>query len=272
MNSARVCMISGASSGIGKALALEMLRRGYRVSLSARRPEVIHEYLSVALSEQERQARCFVCRTDVTQETDCARWVEETVSRFGRIDVLINNAGLSMRALFAECRMDVLQRLMDTNFWGTVYCTYHALPYLLQGKGSVVGISSIAGYQALPGRSAYSASKAAIQQLLGAIRVENRKKGLHVMIACPGFTASHVRENALDKNGCPQGKTPRDESKMMTAERVAYLIARGIEHRRRSLFLTPLGKITVLVQKFWPWLTEAVAYSYMSKEPGSSFK
>ncbi|MCM1531794.1 MAG: SDR family oxidoreductase [Bacteroides sp.] len=268
-----VVMISGASSGIGKALALEMLRRGYSVSLSARREEVIEAYLAQTLSPQEVETRCLVVKTDVTVEEDCRQWVEKTVQKFGRIDILINNAGLSMRGLFVDCKTETLQRLMDTNFWGTVYCCKYALPHLLKKRGSsVVGISSIAGYQSLPARAAYSASKAAIQSLMQTLRIEHRRQGLHVMVACPGFTASHVRENALDKNGNPQGKTPREEDKMMTAERVAFLIARGIKHKRRALIMTPLGKITVFVEKFWPQLTEAVAYSYMSKEPDSPFK
>lgn len=268
----RVCMISGASSGIGKALALEMLRRGYSVSLSARRPQVIEEYLSATFSAQDVEERCLVVKTDVSVEDECRKWVEETVRRYRRIDVLICNAGLSMRGLFGECKMETLHRLMDVNFWGTTYCSNYALPYLLESKGSLVGVSSIAGYQSLPGRCAYSASKAAIHHLLDTIRVENLKKGLHVMVACPGFTASHVRENALDKDGNPQGKTPRDEEKMMSAEKVARIMADGIRRRKRSLVLTPLGKITVFVQKFWPRLTESVAYSYMSKEPGSPVK
>ena len=268
----KVAMVSGASSGIGKALAAEFLKRGYRVSLSARRDQLIEEYLGKLLSPQEKQDRCLVVKTDVTREEDCREWVRKTVGKFGRIDLMVNNAGISMRGLFAECDPDVFRRLMDVNFWGTTYCSYHALPYLIDSKGSLVGISSIAGYQSLPGRSAYSASKAALQGLLKTIRIENRKKGLHVMIACPGFTASNIRNMALDKNGNPQGETPRDESKMMTAEKAAYLIVNGIERKRRSLILTPLGKITVFVGKFWPQLTEAVAYSYMSKEPDSPFK
>lgn len=268
----RIAMVSGASSGIGKALALELLSRGYTVSLSARRDYLIKEYLSEILDPQEMEKRCLVVKTDVSCEDDCRNWVERTVGKFGRIDILVNNAGISMRGLFSECKLDVLRRLMDVNFWGTTYCSHYALEYLLESKGSLVGISSIAGYQSLPGRAAYSASKAAIQGLLKTIRIENRKKGLHVMIACPGFTASNIRAVALDKDGNPQGKTPRDENRMMTAEKVAHLIANGIEKRKRSLILTPLGKITVFVSKFWPQLTEDVAYSYMAKEADSPFK
>lgn len=268
----KVAMVSGASSGIGKALALELLSRGYKVSLSARRDYLIKGYLLELLGPQETEQRCLVSKTDVSREEDCRQWVEQTVAKFGRIDILVNNAGISMRGLFSECKLDVLRRLMDVNFWGTTYCSHYALDYLLVNRGSLVGISSIAGYQSLPGRAAYSASKAAIQGLLKTIRIENRKKGLHVMIACPGFTASNIRAVALDKDGNPQGETPRDESKMMTAEKVARLIANGIEKRKRSLILTPLGKLTVFVGKFWPQLTEDVAYAYMAKEPNSPFK
>lgn len=268
----KVAMVSGASSGIGKALALELLSKGYRVSLSARRDTLITEYLRQVLDEAEMQARCLVSKTDVTMEEECRNWVEKTVEKFGRIDVLINNAGLSMRALFEECQIDVMHRLMDVNFWGTVHCTHHAVKYLVESKGSVVGISSIAGYQALPGRVAYSASKAAIQSLMQTLRIEYSKKGLHVMVVCPGFTASNVRNAALTKDGKPQGETPRDESKMMQADEVARRIVRGIKRRRRALVMTPLGCATVFVEKFWPQLTEHIAYTYMAKEPNSPFK
>ena len=265
-------MVSGASSGIGKALALELLHRGYNVSLSARRDYLILEYLQKEFSPEEIEQRCLVVKTDVSVEADCRNWVEKTVERFGRIDALVNNAGISMRGLFSECKLDVLKRLMDVNFWGTTYCSYYAIEHLLKTKGSLVGISSIAGYQSLPGRAAYSASKAAIQALLKTIRIENKKKGLHVMIACPGFTASNIRAVALDKDGKPQGQTPRNENKMMTAEKVAHLIANGMEHRKRSLILTPLGRLIIFVGKFWPKLTEDVSYSYMAREPNSPFK
>lgn len=264
-------MVSGASSGIGKALALEFLQSGYKVSLAARRDYLIHEYLSENFSQDFIFRNCLVVKTDVTCEKDCQNWVDETISKFGRIDVLVNNAGISMRGLFSECRLDVLRRLMDVNFWGTVYCSHYAIRHLIRSKGSLVGISSIAGYQGLPGRAAYSASKSAIQALLNTIRIENRYKGLHVMIACPGFTASNIRAVALDKDGNPQGETPRDESKMMTAEKVAHLIVKGISRRKRSLILTPLGRLTVFVGKFWPQLTEDVAFTYMAKEPNSPF-
>src|SRR6185295_4919452 len=138
---------------------------------------------------------------DVSKEEDCKRLIDETVKRFGRTDVLINNAGISMRALFEDVDLKVLKQVMDTNFWGTVYCTKYALPHLLKNKGRVVGISSIAGKKGLPGRTGYSASKFAMEGFLETIRTENLNKGLHVLVACPGFTSSNIRNNALSKDG-----------------------------------------------------------------------
>ena len=191
---------------------------------------------------------------------------------YGKIDILINNAGISMRALFEDVDLNVLRRLMDTNFWGTVYCSKFALPHLLESKGSLVGISSIAGYKGLPGRTGYSSSKFAIQGLLEVIRIENRKEGLHVLIAAPGFTASNIRNVALAKDGSQQGETPLDESKLMSSETVAKKIANAIETRKRTLVLTTQGKMTVLLNKFFPSFMDKVVYNHMAKEPDSPFK
>jgi len=140
-----------------------------------------------------------VVSADVSVEEDCKRLIKEAVDKFGTVDILINNAGISMRALFEEVDLSVLKQVMDINFWGTVYCTKYALPYLLKQKGSVVGVSSIAGYKGLPGRTGYSASKFAMQGLLETLRIENIKKGLHVLIACPGFTASQYSQYRFGK-------------------------------------------------------------------------
>jgi short-subunit dehydrogenase len=177
-----------------------------------------------------------------------------------------------MRALFEDVDLSVLRRLMDTNFWGTVYCSKFALPYLMKSKGSLVAISSIAGYKGLPGRTGYSSSKFAIQGLLEVIRIENRKKGLHVLIAAPGFTASNIRNVALAKDGSQQGETPLDESKLMPAETVAIKIADAIEKRKRTLILTTQGKMTVLLNKFFPTFMDKMVYNHMAKEPDSPFK
>jgi short-subunit dehydrogenase len=178
-----------------------------------------------------------------------------------------------MRALFDDCDLDVIRRLMDVNFWGTVYCTKYALPYLLDAKGSLVGVISIAGYIGLPGRTGYSASKFAVRGFLDTIRVENLNKGLHVLVAAPGFTASNIRNVALTAEGKQQGETPRDESKMMSAETVAFKIAEAIKKRKSSLILTFVeGKLTVFLSKWFPRWLDYLSYKHMAKEPNSPFK
>lgn len=261
----KVIIITGASSGIGKALAYECARMGAKLVLASRSGAASPEILQITQDILD-------VRTDVTNEQDCEVLIQKTIEKFGRIDVLINNAGISMRALFSEVNLDVIRQLMDTNFWGTVYCTKFALPYLLKSRGSLVGVSSIAGYKGLPGRAGYSASKFAMQGFLEVIRIENMKKGLHVLIACPGFTASNIRNVALSKDGTAQGETPLEESKLMTAEQVALHIIHAIEKRKESLILTTQGKMTVLLNKFFPKFMDKMVYNHMAKEPNSPFK
>lgn len=261
-------MITGASSGIGRALAKECAARGAKLSLAARRTDLL-DALKTELSDTD----ILVTTTDVSNENDCRNLMERTIQHFGQIDVLINNAGISMRALFEEVDLKVIRQLMDVNFYGTVYCTKYALPYLLQTKGSLVGVISIAGYVGLPGRTGYAASKFAIRGFLDTVRIENLKKGLHVLVAAPGFTASEVRQSALTTDGSQQGETPRDESKMMSSEECARHIAHAIQKRKRSLILTfTEGKLTVFLGKFFPSLLDKLTYSHMAKEPNSPFK
>jgi dehydrogenase/reductase SDR family member 7B len=265
----KVVVITGASSGIGKALALEFAAGGAHIVGAARTAEKLDE-LNQQLAAMNVQT--LMATTDVSIESDCKHLIDETIRRFGKIDVMINNAGISMRALFEEVNLDVLRKSMDINFWGTVYCSRFALPHLLKSKGSLVGVSSIAGYKGLPGRSGYSASKFAMQGLLEVIRIENLKKGLHVLIACPGFTTSNIRKTALAADGSQQGESPRNEEKMMSAEEVATKIAKAVEKRRRTLVLTSQGKMTVLLNKFVPRFLDKMVYNHIAKEPNSPFK
>ncbi len=211
-------------------------------------------------------------KADVASEADCHKLIDAAVSQFGKIDILINNAGMSMRATFEEVDLSVMKKLMDVNFWGTVYCTKFALPYLLKSKGSVVGISSIAGYKGLPARAGYSASKFAMNGFLETLRIENMKKGLHVLICAPGFTASNIRNTALTKDGSAQSESPLDESKLMTAEQVAAEVISGIKKRKKILTLTFIGKLTVLLNKFIPSFMDGMVYNRMAKEPDSPLK
>ena len=267
--SKKVVVITGASSGIGKALAFEYAKRDFKVVIAARNSENLEE---VKKGLEKLNCEVISVIADVAKEEDCKLIINKAIENFNQIDVLINNAGISMRAIFEDLDLSVLKKLMDTNFWGTVYCTKFALPWLLKSKGSVVAVSSIAGFAPLPGRTGYSSSKFAIHGFLQTVRVENLKKGLHVMIAAPGFTASNIRKTALVADGSQQGETPRAEEKLMTAEKVAFSIANGVEKRKRSVVLTTQGKLIVLLYKFLPAFMDKVIYNQMAKEPDSPFK
>ncbi len=258
-----VVIITGASSGIGEALARQYATVGATVVLAARNRSKM-EAITAGWTNHY-----LIVQADVSIEEDAQRLITETVDRFGRIDVLINNAGISMRALFADADITVLRQLMDINFWGSVYCTKYALPYLLQSGGSVAGVSSIAGYRGLPGRTGYSASKFAMQGFLEALRTEHLKDGLHVLVACPGFTASNIRNTALTADGSQQGESPLAEGKLMTAEAVADHIIRAINRRQRTLILTAQGKLTVFLNKWLPSFMDKLVYNHFAKEADS---
>ena len=261
----KVVIITGASSGIGEALARKFAGEGACLVLAARRIDRLR-----VLAGELAGVQILTVETDVSSESDCKNLIEKSIERFGRIDILINNAGISMRALFEDTDLSVLHQLMDVNFWGTVYCTRYALPYLLQSKGTVAGIISIAGHVGLPGRTGYAASKFAVRGFLDTLRIENLKTGLHVLVAAPGFTASEVRKKALNAKGISQGESPRNEHKMMSAETCAAHIYKAIVKRKRELVLTFLeGKFTVFLAKFWPSLVDRLAYNHMLREPDS---
>jgi short-subunit dehydrogenase len=260
----KVVIITGASSGIGKSLAFEFARRGANLVLGARQYVALCEITEDLHKQHGIKAIAIKC--DVSIEEDCAQLIKQAILTYGKIDVLINNAGISMRALFNDVDVNVLKELMDVNFWGTVYCTKYALPEILKTQGSVVGVSSIAGYKGLPGRTGYSASKFAMNGFLDSLRVETLKTGVHVMTACPGFTASNIRNTALNKEGKQQGESSLNEQKMMTADEVAKRIADGVEHRSRTLIMTSQGKLTVLLSKLLPAFLDKMVYNVFTKE------
>lgn len=264
----QVVIITGASSGIGKACAWIFSEKGARVVLAARNKEKLHD---IAGQLQSLNRQVLPVQTDVSRQEDCKNLIDKTLEHFGRIDVLVNNAGISMRGLFQDTSLDVLHKLMNTNFWGTVYCTHYALPHILKNKGSVVGISSIGGFQGLPGRTGYSSSKFAMHGFLETLRVEHLKNGLHVMIAAPGFTSTNVRKAALGPDGQSQGESPRNENKMMSPEKVARIIAHGVKKRKRLIIMTGEGKLTVFIRRLAPQLIDKITYRVMAREPDSPF-
>lgn len=265
----KVVVVTGASSGIGEALVNELTSHGARVVAAARNTAKLQQMQkSLAKKGQEMLA----VPTDVSIESDCQNLIQAAIDKYGKIDVLINNAGISMRALFEDVELDVLRRVMDVNFWGTAYCSKYALPYLQATQGSLVAVSSVAGYKGLPGRTGYSASKFAINGLMEVIRIENLHNNVHVLIACPGFTSSNIRNMALAANGSQQGESPLDENKLMSAERVAHKIAGAIHHRKNNIILTAQGKATVYLNKFIPQFLNKMVFKHFVHEPNSPLK
>lgn len=265
----KVIVITGASSGIGKACAIRFAKENVAIVIAARNKENLQES-----GNEIRKITSHVLEVvcDVAKKENCEFLITETVKKFGRIDVLINNAGISMRAVFNDMDVSVLEKVMNINFYGTVYCTKFALPYLLKTKGTVVGVSSIAGFVGLPARTGYSASKFAMQGFLEALRTENLKTGLHVLIACPGFTASNIRNTALAADGNAQKESPRDETKMMTSEQVADEIFKAVEQKKQRLILTFEGKMAVFLSKLFPKLISKLVFDKLAKEPNSPIK
>jgi len=259
----KVVIVTGASSGIGEAIAREFANGGSNVMLAAR-----SEVKLSAIVQEIRDANCDAAYTvtDVSSEMDCKVLIEKTIQKYGTIDILVNNAGLSMRASFLDAELKVLHRLMDVNFWGTVYCTKYALPYLLESRGSLVGVSSVAGFHGLPYRTGYSASKFAMHGFLETVRIENLKKGLHVMIIAPGFTSSDIRKHALTADGSEQGRSHMKENTLMSPDYVAKCVLRGIRRKNRNKLLTWDGRLTALFQRIVPGLVDWLYYRKMLKE------
>ncbi len=266
----KVVVITGASSGIGLALAESFAGAGAKLVLAARNLAKLQEI--AANLKLKYASEVITVGVDVSKEVQCQNLISQSIKNFGQIDVLINNAGISMRAIFEEVDLKVLSEVLDINFWGTVFCTKHALPELLKSKGVIVGVSSIAGYKGLPGRTGYSASKFAMQGFLESVRVENLYKGLNVLIACPGFTASNIRSVARSKDGLPQGESPMNEKNIMQPEQVAQAILRAVEQRKRTLVLTTQGKFTVWLAKHFPALADRLIFNHFASEPDSPLK
>lgn len=257
----KVAVVTGGTDGIGKALVEALLANGAKVSTCGRDHDKLYR-----LQREYPSYPLHTIVADVSNENDCRHFIESSLKVFGAIDILINNAGISMRSLFKDAEIDVIKKVMDINFFGAVYCTRYAIRSLIERKGTIVGISSIAGYRGLPGRSGYSASKFALQGWLEAIKTELVGDGVHVMWVSPGFTSSNIRNVALNDKGQKQGENPMDENKMMSAEECARHILHAVRKRKRSLVMTFTGKETVFMQKFFPGLADKFVRKFYFKE------
>lgn len=257
----KVVIVTGGTDGIGKALVQQLIQAGAKVATCGRNQDKLY---SLQTEFSGRSLHTLVA--DVSHYEDCEKLITTTVTTFGGIDIVINNAGISMRALVEDLDLSVIEKVMNINFYGAVYVSKLALPYVLQRKGSIIGVSSIAGYRGLPGRSGYSASKFALQGWLESLRTELLDSGVNVMWVCPGFTSSNIRHAALNKDGHHQGETPMDEDKMMSSGECARHILRSIEKRKRTLVLTFTGKRTIFMNKFFPSLTDKMVRKFFFKE------
>jgi short-subunit dehydrogenase len=257
----KIVVITGGSDGIGKALVAQFLALGAKVATCGR-----NENKLSLLATEFHSSNLFTAQVDVSNSLEVEAFMHSIIAKWNGIDILINNAGISMRALVSEVSVQTLQNVMDINFWGTVYCTKAALSSIQQNKGVIVGVSSIAGYRGLPGRSGYSASKFALNGWLEALKTELYASGTHVMWVCPGFTTSNIRNAALDKNAKAQGESPMDEGAMMSSEVCAAHIIHAIDKRKRSLVLTFTGKRTVFMNKYFPAWADKLVHHFFFKE------
>ena len=263
----KVAIITGGSSGIGKSLVLKYADEGYAVVFTGRNKERMDQVVA-DLGERPHLALAL----DAGSAKDNQDMIEETVKRFGRIDVLVCNAGISMRALFEDTKLEVFEKLMQINFYGAIYATKFAIPHLLKSKGNIIAISSINGRRSTPARSAYTSSKFALQGFFETLRMELMTRGVHVLVVCPGFTSSNIRNSALTADGKAQGESPRNERKMMSSEEVAERTFQAAKKRKRDLVLTRDGKLAIFFNKFVPSWVDKKIYERLKKEPGSPLK
>jgi short-subunit dehydrogenase len=256
----KVVIVTGGTEGIGKALVTLLIQQGAKVATCGRNQDKLYQ-----LQMQYPGLPLHTVVADVSNYEDCQNLINSTVKTFGGIDILINNAGITMRSLLEDTDVAVIRKVMEVNFFGAVYCTKLALPHITESRGSIIGISSVAGYRGLPSRSGYSASKFALQGWLEAIRTELLDSGVNVMWVSPGYTASNIRNAALDQNGNATGESFMDEAGMMTAEECAGHILRAIEKRKRTLVLTFTGKRAVFMNRFFPSLTDRMVRNFYFK-------
>lgn len=260
-----VAVITGAASGIGRALARRWAKAGARVALLDRDREGLQ---AEAAELRAAGAEVVACECDVTRREDCEEAVREVAETWGGIDVLINNAGITHVSPFADTDSDVVRRVMDVNLFGALHSTQAALPSLVERRGLVIVISSVAGFAPLAGRCAYSASKHALHGLFETLRSEQAANGLAVMMVCPGFTRTSIESHALAGDGGTLGGGRSTFGREADPDEVADAIYRGALRRRRLLVLTPVGKLSWIVTRFWPALYERMMLRRMGVIPG----
>ena len=253
----KVLIVTGASSGIGRALCEELAPQRPRLVLAARDAERLE---AVAEACRGRGAETLVAPTDVTREEECARLVARTLERFGGLDVLVNNAGAGMIAAFEDIKdLSIFEQLMRVNYLSCVYLTHHALPHLKASRGQIVVVASLAGLTGVPTRTGYAASKHALFGFYDSLRIELQGTGVAVTMLAPDFVASEIHARAAGPDGQPLGKSPMQESRIMTAEQCAALMVPAMAKRKRLLVMSLRGRVGRFVRLLAPGLIDRVA-------------
>ena len=252
-----VIIITGGSSGIGEQLAYQLADQGAWLALAARNQSRL---ASVAEKCQQRGARVLSIPTDITDKKQCKNLIEGTLAEYGRIDTLINNAGISMRASVEQVEdLSIFDQIMQVNYLGSVYCTYFALPYLKKNQGRIGVLGSLTSKTGVPSRSGYAASKHALEGFFDSLRIELADSGVTVTIAYPDYVATDARQRALGANGHPIGSSPVDEEKIMTAETCAGLIIKALGDRQRADNQTLRAKLIPWAKLIAPGLMDKLA-------------
>ena len=265
----KVYIITGASDGIGAEMARQLaakLRGGAGLVLAARNEEKLE---AVAAECAKLGAQPLVAPTDVTHEDQCRALVDQTMQHFGRIDALINNAGVSAQALFTDVKTEDLhwyEKLMTVNLWSSVWCTHAALPHLKASKGHIVAVSSLAGLVGVPGRTAYSATKFAMTGFFEALRTELKLSGVSVTTAFPGVVATQIRHRGYNAKGEPAGSSGLKEDDAMSVEECARLIVDGMHARKREVVMSAKGKVGRFMKLIAPGMVEDMALAALKED------
>ncbi len=258
----QVAIVTGASSGIGRALVLQLAGQGAKVVLAARRAELLEQ---VAVACRQAGGDALAIPTDVADEVQCKTLVEKTIAAFGRLDMLINNAGLAVIARLEDySSLNLFHHTMGVNFFGAVYCTYYALPYLIRNHGRIVAVSSLGGKAPLPYNSPYIASKFALHGFFDSLRIELMRHEVSVTIVCPYWVVTGFHEAQMDKDGVPRGPRGRAiySKNMMNAEHCAGIILRAADRRQREVLMNP-GRLVAWLKLLAPGLLDRIMISFL---------
>lgn len=258
-----VVILTGASTGIGEAMAHELARQGAWLALAARNAAKLE---TVAEACRALGSRALVVSTDVTDQEECRELVERTVAEYGRLDTLINNAGLSMWMKFEEVEdLSTLEYLTRVNYFGSMYCTYYALPHLKKTRGRIVAIASVAARTGIPTRTGYSASKHAMVGFFESLRIEVEDDGVSVTIAFPDFVASGMHTRSLGADGQPLGHNPLQVDKIMTSEECARLTLEGAARRKRQVIMSNRSRFGQWLKLIAPGKVDEIAKRAIEK-------